>query len=106
MSTFDVVAHQRERIRGVETSVTALRAEERRLYRLLGLSLQVATKDGQECKPAVLLELLCALDGSDPARPAWVEEAERATSDEETNRLVQLLRETDPDLIMGRRNAA
>lgn len=77
MSDFDLATHQRERIRILDRRVTVLEAEERRLYRVLWLALRVATRDGQECDPLVLLEVLCGLDATNPARPAWVEEQER-----------------------------
>lgn len=69
-----------------------LAAEERRLYRLLALALLVATKNGNEGSPTVLLEVLCAMDGTSGARPAWVEERDR----DEVDRLVDLLRTTNP----------
>lgn len=96
MSGFDLASHQRGRIRELERRVHMLEAEERRLYRLLALALRVATRDGRDCKPGALLEVLCAIDGTDPARPAWVEEAQRAAADAENERVLQVLRETDP----------
>lgn len=80
MTDFDLAeraAHQRQRIRELDRRCTMLEAEERRLYRLLGLALRVAAGDGRDCDACELLEVLCAIDGTDPARPAWDEEAER-----------------------------
>lgn len=93
--SFDRETYQRSRIRELDRRVRLLEAEERRLYRLLGLALQVATAEGRECRPLELLEVLCAIDGTSPARPAWVEELEREQRLSEAG-LVQLLRETDP----------
>lgn len=100
--TVDAAVYQRVRARELEQRVTVLEAEERRLYRLLGLALRAATRDGRDCAPEALLELLCAIDGTNPARPAWVEEQERENQDAETERLVQLLRGTDPARIVGK----
>jgi hypothetical protein len=88
MAPFDVAAHQRRRIGELDADLRMRTAEERRLYRLLALALRVATRDGFECDPYELLEVLCRLDGTDPARPAWLEEEERAAS-------LQALRDED-----------
>lgn len=99
MSAFDLARHQRDRVRVLTRRLVFVEAELRRQYRLIGLLLQVATRDGRDCRPSALLELLCAIDGTDPARPAWVEEQERERSAAETERLIALLRETDPSRI-------
>lgn len=83
--TFDLAQHQRERIRTLDRRCTALEAEERRLNRLLALALEFACD-----KPLPLLELLCAIDGTDPARPAWIEEKDRRDA-------------IDADLVAGER---
>lgn len=101
MTVFDLARHHRDRIRDLDRRVTTLDADNRRLYRLLGLALLVATSDGRECSPQALLAVVCAIDGTDPARPAWVEEEERQQSAAETERLIVLLRETNPDRARG-----
>lgn len=98
--TFDLATHQRERIRELDRRCQMLEAEERRLYRLLALALRVATREGRDCNPGALLEALCGIDGSNPARPAWVEERDVERSAAEIERLVQLLRETDPEAVL------
>lgn len=91
--TFDLAAHQRERLRDLDKRATMLDAENRRLHRLLALALQLGP-----CDPLELLNVLCAIDGTNPARPAWTEERDADITD----RLVRLLRDTDPASIEGR----
>jgi hypothetical protein len=83
-STFDLATHQRDRIRRLEARVGALEFQEQKLVRVLRLALRVATRDGQECSPVALLEVLDTVaNGEDDLR-------------EQDARLVQLLRDTDP----------
>lgn len=103
---FDRDAYQRALLSERAQRIRLLEAEERRLYRLLALALRVATRDGRDCDPYVLLEVLCAVDGTDPARPAWVEEREQAETAAELERLAQLLRETDPARTREKTRAA
>lgn len=78
-STFDADRYRREKTVRLEHQVRMLEAELRRHRRLLAMALRVATSDGRDCSPLVLLDVLCGVLGIDPARPAWVEEDERKT---------------------------
>lgn len=94
MSAFEVAQHQRDRIRRLEARVGALELTEQKLVRVLRLALRVATRDGRECSPVALLELLDVVaNGEDDLRA-------------EEQRLVQLLRDTNPDRIPEVRRAA
>ena len=90
MSTFDVVAHHRERTRRSELRAEALDRQRVRLDRLLALALRVAA--GQHCDPLVLLRVL----------EQMLDVADATDVDE----LVQLLRDTDPDRRQGTLRAA
>lgn len=93
-TTFDLATHQRGRIRRLEARVGALELTEQKLVRVLRLALRVATRDGRECSPVALLEVLDVVaNGGDELRA-------------EEQRLVQLLRDTDPDRIPEVRRAA
>lgn len=93
MSAFDIVQHHRARAHEAERRADHLEAERARLERLLALSLEVAVAEDRgwvavnaagelvDCPrpttPPLLLEMLCASVGINPARPAWVEQSER-----------------------------
>ena len=106
MSEFDRDSYAREKLRELRPRLRMLEAEQRRLYRLLALSLRVATRDARDCDPLQLLELLGAVDGSRLDRPAWLEEADRERSKGDLDRLVRLLRDTDPARLRAATRAA
>jgi hypothetical protein len=66
--TFDLEQHRRDRLRTLERDVEFLRAERQRLEQLLGLALIVAA--GRDCSPTALLDVLCEMAGTNPARSA------------------------------------
>lgn len=72
----DLLTHHRKRTREAEREAVAYKAENRRSTRLLALALRAAA--GDDSDPLILLRLLAAIDGTDLARPAWVEEKERS----------------------------
>lgn len=68
--------YRSERLAELERRTTLLEAELRRHRVLLGLALEVAVGK-TDVSPWALLAVLCDYAGTDPARPAWVEEQER-----------------------------
>lgn len=90
MSAFDLDEYRARRNRRLELENEHLRAERLRLERLLGRALQVAVaKTG--VPEAALLEVIAELEGTDLARPAYLEHRERM---QRQARVVQVLRET------------
>lgn len=82
-----------ERLQKLERENEYLRAEQMRLIRLLGRALQVAVAK-TKASASELLDVLCALENTNPARPAYVEHRKRMESEVHVNRLVEVLRET------------
>jgi len=71
--------HRGRRNSALDREVRFLRAERRRLERLLALALKVATADGREADPLALLNVVAEYAGEDLALPAFIcEEALRA----------------------------
>jgi hypothetical protein len=66
--TYDLAAHQRERIRTLERDNAGLRTIQGRLERLMALLLRVAA--GDDCDPLVLLTVLEHLDSAPHVHPA------------------------------------
>jgi hypothetical protein len=93
-ATFDLDAYRRERNVRLERENEYLRAELERALRLLSLALEVAVGRDSAATPGGLLEVLCALVGTNPARAAFLENRERRESELANERLVELLRET------------
>lgn len=91
---YDPLVHQRERTRKAEARAEMFERELAKALRLAGLVLRVATSDGKDAEPLALLGVLEDLD-----RQTQHDEAE-------TDALVQLLRETDPDPDPARRPSA
>jgi len=73
----ELAAHRAARLRRLEGEVRHLRAERKRLELLLGHALRIAV-GGTDVSPWALLDVIAELAGTDLARPAWVEERERA----------------------------
>jgi hypothetical protein len=73
---FDLEEHRAERRRVLEGENEHLRAERLRLERLVADALTVAVA-GTEVSPTALLELLAEAQGTNLARPAFVEHRER-----------------------------
>lgn len=97
MSDFDSIAYNRE----LKASARAHAAENRRSQRLLALALRTAA--GDDCDPSILLQLLAAIDGTDLARPAWVEEKleeDRQKLSDEIARTFKRLRDLPVDALV------
>ena len=75
----------RERNAALTRQVRMLHAECKRTERLLAMALRIATKDGEECDPLELLQVIAQMLGEDLAKPAW-------KRNEEIDRLVALVR--------------
>lgn len=75
----------RERNAALTAQVRMLHAEWKRTERLLAQALRIATKDGEECDPLELLQVIALMAGEDLAKPAWKQRAE-------LDRLVALVR--------------
>ena len=90
-TAFDAVAHHRTRTRRAEARADALELQRTKLERLLGVALRVATVDGRDADPLVLLRV--------------IEEIDRATEADERSidELVLVLRATDKRSREGRR---
>jgi hypothetical protein len=73
---FDLEAHLYERTRTLEERCEYLEGERDRLESLLAQSLLVAT-GGTTVQPLALLDVLCDLIKTNPARPYFVERRER-----------------------------
>lgn len=72
--------HRGRRNSALDREVRFLRAERRRLERLLALALRVASSDGREADPLVLLNVVAEYAGEDLTRPAFAcEEANGGT---------------------------
>lgn len=84
-----------DRLARLERENEHLRAEQLRLTRLLGRALQVAVSGTATTVPA-LLGVLCEFEGTDPARPAFMEHRERMASKARIDQLVKVLRDTAP----------
>lgn len=84
MSTFDVIAHHRERRRVAELRADGLERQRDRLQRLLTLAVRAAA--GKDCEPLVLLRAL----------EEMLDTADTIPNGPSIDELVQLLRETDP----------
>jgi hypothetical protein len=105
--------YRAEKMRDLQLTVDVLKAEQDRLYILLADALVFAC--GEQFEPTGLLKVLAAGRGFNLARPHYFERREReaaARRRSEANaywtvpRLLTLLRDTDPDRILGRRAAA
>lgn len=68
--------HRGRRNSALDREVRFLRAERRRLERLLALALRVATTDGREADPLALLNVMAEYAGDDLTRPAFAQEEE------------------------------
>lgn len=66
-----------------------LLAERDRYIRLLTMTLRVASRDGQDCDPLQLLEVIAAMIGEDLATPAFIGE-QRKRSQQIEQRVEQL----------------
>ncbi len=88
MSNFDLIAHHRRRTRAAERRADTLELQRAKLERMLALAVRVASADGRDCDPLVLVEMIEELDRLtlDPPEPTIGE-------------LVVLLRDTDPGRI-------
>jgi hypothetical protein len=80
---FDLERHRGERLRRLETENEFLRAERRRLEKVLAAALLVAA--GSECQPAALLDVLidyCGLSAGSmrPAAPQCLDTTSRNVS--------------------------
>jgi hypothetical protein len=90
VSELDRERYRREKLARRERDVNHLRSLSTRLMRLLGLACEVAV-GGTDCEPLVLLAVLERIDdGMHRVREPWSDE-----------RLVALLRETDPARFIG-----
>ncbi len=63
--------HRGRRNAALDREVRFLRAERRRLERLLALALRVASADGREADPIELLNVMAEYAGEDLVRPAF-----------------------------------
>lgn len=73
-----IAEHRRRRNSELEREVVFLRAERRRLERLLATTLRVASRDSRDCNPCTLLEVVAAITADQLDRPAYLEEEARA----------------------------
>lgn len=88
-----LAAHRMERLQTLERENEYLRAERLRLEGLLALALQIAVS-GTRVSPSMLLNVLCALLETNPARPAFVEKRRRAEFAQIDDPVLRVLRET------------
>ena len=75
-SRFSVNRYRRDRLVALERRVKLLEGERVRLERLLGQALVIATAK-TPATPIALLGVLCELEGTNPSRPAFLEESEK-----------------------------
>lgn len=90
-----LAAYRVDRLAQLERENEYLRAEKTRLIRLLGRALEVAVGK-TNVTASTLLDVLCELEGTDPARPAFIEHRVRMESQARVDRLVKVLRDTAP----------
>lgn len=90
-----LAAYRVDRLSRLERENEYLRAENLRLTRLLGRALEVAVGKTNGTVSA-LLGVFCELEGTDPAKPAFVEHRERMEQEVSIKRLVKVLRDTTP----------
>lgn len=90
-----LAAYRVARLAKLERENEYLRAEQTRLTRLLGRTLEVAVGKTNVTVSA-LLGVICDLEATNPARPAFVEHRERMTSEMRVDRLVKVLRDSAP----------
>ena len=93
--TFNLVAHREKRNRRLERENESLRADLLRAERLLGRALQLAVA-GTGVSESALLVVICELERTNSARPAYVEHRERMQARARTDKVVRVLRETRP----------